>query len=53
MEKKNYYINRLIECGYTDSAAIDVYCDFVNNFTIAELEVYVKSVEIDTYVDLL
>ena len=53
MDKTNSYIDRLVKCGYTVDAATDTYLDFIKNFSIAELEVYVRYVERNSYVDLL
>lgn len=53
MDKTNSYINRLVKCGYTVDAATSVYLDFIRNFSIAELEIYVRHVERDSYVGLL
>lgn len=49
----NGYIKRLIKCGVPVDKAVSTYYDYVNNFTIAELEVYVRYVEEHCDVDLL
>lgn len=47
------YIDRLVRCGYSMDKAIDTYRDFLRNFTIAELDIYVRQVEKNSYVDSL
>lgn len=47
------YIERLMRCGYSADRAISTYRDFLKNFTIADLDIYVRQVEKDNYVDLL
>lgn len=41
----NGYIYRLMKCGYSLEKAQEIYKDFVNNFDLWDLEVYVRSKE--------
>lgn len=41
----NGYIDRLIVCGLTHREATDIYSDFVRNFSLVDLEVYVRYME--------
>lgn len=49
----NNYELRLIRCGYTPQRAEETYKDIMKNFSIAELEVFVKYIEEVSNVDLL
>lgn len=44
----NGYIERLTACGFSLDKAREVYSDIVRNFSIVELEVFVKHVEIES-----
>lgn len=46
----NGYIQRLVNCGLSIGVAVSTYIDYINNFTIPELEVYVRSMEINQHV---
>ena len=39
------YINRLVKCGHTEEKATEIYMDYLKNFSIAELDIYVRYVE--------
>ena len=41
----NGYIFRLMKCGYSLEKAREIYRDFVNNFDLWDLEIYVRSKE--------
>lgn len=41
----NGYIVRLMRCGYSEEQAKEIYRDFVNNFPLWDLEIYVRSKE--------
>ena len=41
----NGYISRLIDCGIPKNTATQVYSDFVNNFSLVELEVFIRYIE--------
>lgn len=42
------YINRLIKCGFTPEEATEKCKDIIRNFSVAELDVYVKHIEENT-----
>ena len=44
-DKMNGYIFRLMKCGYSLEKAREIYRDFVNNFDLWDLEIYVRSKE--------
>lgn len=41
------YINRLISCGYAPYNAYSICRSFAKNFSIVELDTFVKSIERD------
>ena len=43
------YVKRLVSCGYSYANAIRVCGDFLKNFTLADLDDFVKSIEKDTF----
>ena len=47
----NGYIERLILCGYTLEKAREIYRMFVNNFTLGELDIFIRHKENTNHVD--
>lgn len=47
----NGYIDRLMTCGIPYKKACEIYSDYVRNFSVADLEIYVKYMETKIHVD--
>lgn len=45
------YIERLIECGYTEEKAYELCVDFIKNLPLFDLQFFVETKEAQTYVD--
>lgn len=46
------YVQRLILCGYSPSDAYSTCCDFIKEFSLIELDLFIRSIEKEVrYVD--
>lgn len=45
------YVNRLIRCGFSPDKAQEIRLDILRNFSVAELDIFVRYVEDSRHVD--